>query len=83
MIRHACRHGRRPGMRITQAPKGHTTMLNLLGQGVPFAATLGSIVAVVKQLAASALDGPRRHLPHRPENRSSRFRGLLRGGVQL
>lgn len=35
----------------------YTTMLNLLGHGVPIAATLGSIVAVVKQLAASAING--------------------------
>lgn len=35
----------------------YTTMLNLLGHGIPIAATLGSIVAVVKQLAASAIKG--------------------------
>jgi hypothetical protein len=35
----------------------YTTLLNVLGAGVPVAATLGSIVAVVKQIAASAVSG--------------------------
>jgi hypothetical protein len=35
----------------------YTTVLNLLAIGVPIAATLGSIVAVVKQLAAAAVGG--------------------------
>jgi hypothetical protein len=35
----------------------YTTMLNVLGAGIPVVATLGSIVAVVKQVAASALKG--------------------------
>ena len=35
----------------------YTTLLNLLGQVLPAAATLGTIIAVVKQIAASAING--------------------------
>ncbi|HET6746456.1 MAG TPA: hypothetical protein VFH90_11500, partial [Candidatus Limnocylindria bacterium] len=35
----------------------YTTMINLLGKGIPAAAALGTIIALVKQIAASAFSG--------------------------
>lgn len=35
----------------------YTTMINVLGRGIPAAAALGTIIALVKQIAASAFNG--------------------------